>query len=74
MPENRVSLAEQKKDTVRLLTIEMSNAQTNMTKFADSRDSRMAQYYAGMRDGLERALDIIDPAPKTADERISEEL
>jgi hypothetical protein len=62
-----------RKDIVKRLTVEMKYAQTNMAKFANHPQSRhnshMTSYYSGMRDGLLRALDLIDPAPRMRDER-----
>jgi hypothetical protein len=59
--------SEQQKDLKVRLTVEMSNARSNMVKFANrdqanQHNSAMQSYYAGMRDGLLRALDLTDRA------------
>jgi hypothetical protein len=68
-----VPIVDDEKNIVKRLTVEMNYAQTNMAKFANHPQSRhnshMTSYYSGMRDGLARALDLIDPAPRVRDER-----
>jgi hypothetical protein len=53
---------QQRKDLKVRLTVEMSNARSNMVKFVDQQNNPSARYYAGMRDGLLRALELIDRA------------
>lgn len=47
-------------NTINRLRGAAHDATNNMSKFADKRNDPMAQYYAGMRDGLLRAIDLLE--------------